>query len=166
MGKAGFGILWALATGAVVFLVGLPISLQAQLIAGSLILAGMIVLKLIRPEGVWRLISLSFGTAIVLRYVYWRTTSTLPPVNQLENFIPAILLYLAELYNVFMLFLSLFVVARPLPSRAPPPPSSLPANRRHLHPLLQRGRPAARHDARRRQGDRLPRRPLHRLASR
>ena len=89
MGKAGFGILWAMATGGVVFLVGLPISLQAQLIAGSLILAGMIVLKLIRPEGVWRLISLSFGTAIVLRYVYWRTTSTLPPVNQLENFIPA-----------------------------------------------------------------------------
>ena len=74
MGKAGFGLLWALATGAVLFLVGLPISLQAQLIAGSLIVAGMIILKLIRPEGVWRLISLSFGTAIVLRYVYWRTT--------------------------------------------------------------------------------------------
>ena len=51
MGKAGFGILWAMATGAVVFLVGLPISLQAQLIAGSLILAGMIVLKLSGPRG-------------------------------------------------------------------------------------------------------------------
>ena len=52
-----------------------------------------------------------------MRYVYWRTTSTLPPVNQLENFIPGFLLYLAEMYSVMMLALSLFVVAMPLPSR-------------------------------------------------
>ncbi len=121
MSKLGFGLLWAIAAGAALFLIGLPISLQAQLIAGSMVVAAMIVLKTIRPEGVWRLISLSLGTAIVLRYVYWRTTETIPPVNQLENFIPGVLLYLAELYNVFMLCLSLFVVAKPMPGRVSPP---------------------------------------------
>lgn len=121
MGKLGFAILWAVAAGAALFLIGLPINLQAQLIAGSAIVAAMIVLKTIKPEGVWRLISLSLGTAIVLRYVYWRTTETIPPINQLENFIPGILLYMAEMYNVCMLGLSLFVVAKPLAVRESPP---------------------------------------------
>ncbi len=45
--------------------------------------------------GVWRLIALGLGTAIVLRYVYWRATSTLPPVNQIEDFIPGVILFIA-----------------------------------------------------------------------
>ncbi len=126
MTKIGFALLWAVAAAAAIFLIGLPISLQAQLIAGSLVVAAMIVLKLVRPEGVWRVISLSLGTAIVLRYVYWRTSHTIPPVNQIENFVPGVLLYLAELYNVFMLGLSLFVVAKPLASRVSPPPPTDP----------------------------------------
>ena len=121
MTKIGFGILWALAATAALFLITLPISLQAQLIGCWLVLTAMICLKVVRPEGAWRLIALALGTAVVLRYVYWRTTETIPPINQPENFVPGILLYLAELYNVFMLGLSLFVVARPLPSRRPPP---------------------------------------------
>lgn len=121
MNKVAFAVLWAAAAIPALFLITLPISLQAQLIGGSLVVATMIGLRSIRPEGTWRLISLALGTAIVLRYVYWRTTSTLPPVNQLENFVPGLLLYLAEMYNVTMLGLSLFVVARPLPSREPVP---------------------------------------------
>src|SRR5690606_32582141 len=73
------------------------------------------------PLGVWRLIALGLGTAIVLRYVYWRATSTLPPVNQIEDFVPGVILFIAELYNIGMLFLSLFVVAMPLPRRETPP---------------------------------------------
>ncbi|MER8826426.1 UDP-forming cellulose synthase catalytic subunit [Mesorhizobium sp. M0938] len=108
---------WALASACVLTLVTLPISLETQLVAGMCVLVAMMVLKLVRPDGIWRLVALAFGTAIVMRYVYWRTTSTLPPVNQLENFIPGLLVYLAELYSVLMLALSLFVVALPLPSR-------------------------------------------------
>jgi len=52
-----------------------------------------------------------------LRYVYWRTTETLPPIEQIEDFIPGMLLYLAEMYNVLMLGLSIFIVAMPLPPR-------------------------------------------------
>jgi len=114
-------IVWAIAAACMLFIVSLPINLQAHLIAGTIVLAIMVVLKLLRPGGSWRLIALALGMAIVMRYVYWRTTSTLPPVSQLENFIPGLLLYLAEMYSVFMLVLSLFIVARPLPSRPPRP---------------------------------------------
>lgn len=113
-------LFWAMASAIVLFIVSLPINLQTHLIAGAVVLAIMMGLKLVNADGKWRLIALAFGTAIVMRYVYWRTTSTLPPVNQLSNFIPGLMLYLAEMYSVFMLALSLFIVAKPLPSREPP----------------------------------------------
>ncbi len=121
MRTASYVIFWALTAIVVIALVTLPISLQAHLIAGTIVVGAMIVLKFLRPYGVWRLIALGLGTAIVLRYVYWRTTSTLPPVNQLEDFIPGLIVYLAELYNIGMLGLSLFVVAMPLRNRETPP---------------------------------------------
>ncbi|MBL8576473.1 MAG: UDP-forming cellulose synthase catalytic subunit [Mesorhizobium sp.] len=110
-------VLWALASAMVIMLITLPISLETQLVAGMSVLFAMMILKLLRPDGIWRLIALAFGTAIVMRYVYWRSTSTLPPLNQPENFIPGFLLYLAEMYSVLMLALSLFVVAQPLAPR-------------------------------------------------
>ncbi len=110
-------VIWALAALMIVLLVTLPINTRTQLIASTLIVGAMAVIKLVNAEGKWRLVALAFGTAMVLRYVYWRTTSTLPPVNQPENFIPGLLVYLAEMYSVLMLGLSLFVVSMPLPAR-------------------------------------------------
>ncbi|WP_111430646.1 UDP-forming cellulose synthase catalytic subunit [Rhodobacteraceae bacterium DSL-40] len=115
--------LWALLALVLLSLVTLPVSLQAQLVGSAIILGAMIVMKQFRPDGVWRLVALAFGTTIVLRYVYWRTTSTIPPVNQIENFIPGFLLYLAEMYSVGMLALSLFVVAKPMSPREPVMPA-------------------------------------------
>lgn len=117
MRKLGVVTIWAIMSAVVVLLITLPVNLQTQLIVGLAVLAVMMVLKLVRPVGVWRLIALSLGTAIVLRYVYWRTTGTLPPLNQPQDFIPGFLLYLAEMYSVMMLGLSLFVVVAPLPPR-------------------------------------------------
>ena len=71
------GLLWACASLVVLVLVTLPISLQTHLIAGTAVVAAMALLKAFKPGGVWRLIALALGTSIVLRYVYWRTTSTL-----------------------------------------------------------------------------------------
>ncbi|MBM6594808.1 UDP-forming cellulose synthase catalytic subunit [Microvirga pudoricolor] len=120
---------WAAASAIVVLLIALPISLQAHLVAGLVVVSIMIILKFFRAEGVWRQIALALGTAIVLRYVFWRSTSTLPPITEIGNYIPAFLLYLAEMYSVMMLFLSLFVVSSPLPPRKPPPldPNDLPS---------------------------------------
>ncbi len=117
MQKLTMILFWAAASAAGIVLITLPVSLETQLVAGMSVLVAMMILKLLRPDGIWRLVALAFGTAIVLRYVYWRTTSTLPPVNQIENFIPGFLLYMAEMYSVLMLALSLFVVAQPLPPR-------------------------------------------------
>jgi cellulose synthase (UDP-forming) len=120
---------WAILSVVMLTLVTLPISLQAQLVGSATILGAMIVLKQFRPDGAWRLVALALGSAIVLRYVYWRTTSTIPPVNQIENFIPGFLLYLAEMYSVMMLALSLFVVASPMksrPAKVPAPDAELP----------------------------------------
>ncbi len=110
-------IVWALASVLIITLVTLPINTRTQLIASLLVVGVMAIIKIVKAEGKWRLVALAFGTAMVLRYVYWRTTSTLPPVNQLENFIPGLLVYLAEMYSVMMLALSLFVVSMPLPPR-------------------------------------------------
>ncbi len=126
MRKAWIAGLWAIASAMAVFLITLPISLQAHLIAGCIVVLVIILLKLFAPVGIPRLIALSLGSTIVLRYIYWRTTSTLPPISQIEDFIPGFLLYFAELYSVFMLVLSLFVVSSPLPSRTAPP---IPAGR-------------------------------------
>ncbi|SCY55968.1 UDP-forming cellulose synthase catalytic subunit [Microvirga guangxiensis] len=128
MRRGALVALWAVAAMLIVLLVALPISLQTHLVAGLVVVACMIVLKFFRAQGVWRIIALSLGTAIVLRYVFWRTTSTIPPITEIASFIPAILLYIAEMYSVMMLFLSLFVVSSPMPSRKPPKidPHNLP----------------------------------------
>ena len=117
MRHIGTTTLWAVVSALVILVITLPINLQTQLVASIAVVTFMAVIKVLRAEGIWRQIALAFGTAVVLRYVYWRTTSTLPPLNQLENFIPGFLLYLAEMYSVMMLALSLFVVAMPLPPR-------------------------------------------------
>ena len=117
MRKAGNVVIWALVSLCVIALITLPVNLQTQLIASITVVTLMALIKVLKWEGTWRLVALAFGTSIVLRYVYWRTTNTLPPVNQLENFIPGLLLYLAEMYSVMMLALSLFIIATPLPPR-------------------------------------------------
>lgn len=119
MGRFFAGVIWAILAIGTILIVSLPINLQTHLVVGGVVLTIMIFVKLMGLDGTWRLVGLALGTALVLRYVYWRTTSTIPPVTQLENFIPGLLLYLAEIYSVFMLFLSLFIVAKPLPSRTP-----------------------------------------------
>ncbi|GAB5373706.1 MAG: UDP-forming cellulose synthase catalytic subunit [Acuticoccus sp.] len=106
--------LWLAAAVALVFLITQPISLHTHLITVLVVVVVIAVLKMFERSGVLRAIVLALGTAVVLRYIYWRTTETIPPVSDLGNFIPGLLLYLAELYSVGMLFLSLFVVAEPL----------------------------------------------------
>ncbi|MGV3575352.1 MAG: UDP-forming cellulose synthase catalytic subunit [Devosia sp.] len=116
MNKALTVVMWIAISAIVLVLVTVPVSLQAHLVMGATLLGAMMVIKLLKLDGNWRLLLLTFGTIIVLRYAFWRTTSTLPPIDQLADFIPGLILYLAEMYCILMLFLSLFVVVRPMPS--------------------------------------------------
>ena len=118
---------WVLSVAAFLIITTMPINLQTQLICSLVVFALMAILKLLKKDGSLRIISLTFGLSIIARYVFWRTTETIPSPNQLENFIPGLLLYIAEMYNVLTLLLSLFVVSRPLPSR---PSCELPSHNR------------------------------------
>lgn len=108
---------WALLAAAMMVVITLPVSLQVHLITAVIFLAIMMIIKTLRLGGVWRLLLLALGTAIVLRYAFWRTTSTLPPIEQWADFIPGLLLYLGEMYCIVMLGLSLFVISAPVHSR-------------------------------------------------
>ncbi|MBF0680790.1 MAG: UDP-forming cellulose synthase catalytic subunit [Devosia sp.] len=109
--------IWLVMALAMLVIITIPVSLQVHLVMAVLFLLFMAVIKLLRLDGNWRLLLLTFGTVIVLRYAFWRTTSTIPPIDQWADFIPGLILYLAEMYCILMLFLSLFVVVRPIPPR-------------------------------------------------
>ncbi|MCF1502288.1 UDP-forming cellulose synthase catalytic subunit [Afifella sp. H1R] len=107
-------VLWLLATTATLLLIMQPISIEAQFVMGVAAVGGMAAVWMFSKEGVWRQVFLALATAVVLRYVYWRTTSTLPPISEPINFVPGFLVYLMEMFSVLMLFISLFITADPL----------------------------------------------------
>ncbi len=101
------------------FLLWLPISLQAQLVLSLAILAAMLICMM-RPENkTFRLMTFVFAAAIALRYAYWRTTETLPDISEPLNFIPGFILYLAEMFCLVMLAINFFIVADPVKRKAP-----------------------------------------------
>ncbi len=103
-----------------VFLLWLPISLQAQLVL-SLSILGLMLLFMMRPQNkTFRLMTFVFSAVLALRYAFWRTTETLPDINEPLNFIPGIILYAAEMYCLVMLAINFFIVADPL-QRKPAP---------------------------------------------
>jgi len=113
MPNLGILLFWLLSALGVLFFCFIPINLATQLSLGISVLILVAILKHFKVGGPWRLVVVGLCSAVVLRYVYWRTTQTIPPVSQLQNFIPGILLYMAELYSVMMLALSVFVVSLP-----------------------------------------------------
>lgn len=94
--------------------VTMPVGHETQLALGLVIAAVMLAIWRKREVPLWRHVFLALGTFVVLRYVYWRTTETLPSPDRLIDFVPGVLLYVAEMYCVAMLAVSLFVVADPL----------------------------------------------------
>lgn len=109
---------WAAATIAMLALASAPIGVSAELALGSAVIVAMFVVKRLGSGPVQRHVFLALGTLIVLRYVWWRTTQTIPSFDDPVGFSAGILLYVAEMFCVGMLFVSLFVVADPL--RRPP----------------------------------------------
>ncbi|MGT2481188.1 hypothetical protein ACU4GR_25640 [Methylobacterium oryzae CBMB20] len=71
---------------------------------------------------------LALGTAVVIRYVYWRVTGTLPTLDDPVSFGLGVVLALAELYCVLILTVSLIVNVAPLAAAPPPalPEAELP----------------------------------------
>ncbi|WP_108658756.1 UDP-forming cellulose synthase catalytic subunit [Acuticoccus kandeliae] len=106
-------LLWLATVATIIFMVTQPVSLDTHFVTSLIIVVIIALLKMFDRQGLFRAIVLALGTAVVLRYLYWRTFTTIPPISELQNFIPGVLLYFAEFYSVLMLFLSLFVTADP-----------------------------------------------------
>nr|WP_316652458.1 UDP-forming cellulose synthase catalytic subunit [uncultured Gellertiella sp.] len=101
------------------FVLWLPISLQAQLVLSFAVL-GLLFIAMSRPDNkTFRMMTFVFSGILALRYAYWRTTETLPNFSEPWNFIPGLLLYLAEMYCLLMLAVSYFMLADPLRRTAP-----------------------------------------------
>lgn len=109
---------WLLSAGLVAFLVTLPLGTQSQLVLGLVLIAALLVVWRVWRGANQRMMMMSIGTLLVLRYLYWRASSTLPSMSDMADFIPGMILFAAELFCIGMLFISLFVVANPL-ERAP-----------------------------------------------
>lgn len=106
--------LWALSALLLAGLVALPIGTSSQLVVGLSLLGALILIWAFVRAPIQRPLMMCVGTILVLRYLYWRVFYTLPNVHDLPDFIPGVILLAAELFCIGMLFISLFVVMRPL----------------------------------------------------
>ncbi len=121
-------LLWFVWGAAFVALATEPVGIRSQLAVSVGAILLMMTIRGLGLQGVWRQIFLALGTAIVMRYFFWRTVNTIPPMSDLWNFIPGVMLYAAEVYSAIMLAISLFVVSDPIERKPPSPiaPEDLP----------------------------------------
>ncbi|MCD7107989.1 UDP-forming cellulose synthase catalytic subunit [Rhizobium sp. DKSPLA3] len=106
--------IWITSAAAIFAFVLQPVGADVQLLVSALTIGFLFVITRFNKAGPLRYIALATASIIVLRYAYWRTTSTLPPIDDLMSFIPGMLLYVAEMFCIFMFFISVFVVADPV----------------------------------------------------
>jgi len=107
-------ILWSIGAIATLGVASLPLGIEAQLALVAGALAAMLALKLLNVTGPFRAVFLALGTFVILRYLFWRVSSTIPSIGSPTDFAAGVVLLIAEIYCIAMLFLSLFTVADPV----------------------------------------------------
>ncbi len=120
---------WALCAALALGFLTQPVGLTAQGVLCAAAGAGMLALWLLFPRrGLARMAFLALGTAVVIRYAYWRVTGTLPTLDDPVSFGLGVVLALAELYCVLILTVSLIINVAPLARGAAPvlPEADLP----------------------------------------
>lgn len=105
---------WLAIVVAMFLLIAQPVGHSARFNLSVIVIAILAVIMILKLDGFWRHVFLALASVVILQYAYWRTTSTLPPLEDLYSFIPGIILYAAEMYCILMLGISLFVVADPI----------------------------------------------------
>ncbi|WP_083656686.1 UDP-forming cellulose synthase catalytic subunit [Mongoliimonas terrestris] len=92
----------------------LPVGPQAQAMLGVAGLAAMLVIDKVAHRGPGRIAFLVVGLALVVRYMVWRMTATLPPASDVTNHVASLVVLSAELFCFLTMLLGLFAVARPM----------------------------------------------------
>jgi len=135
MGKSGFVMSFALRVAAwlacaavAVLLLTQPVSTDAQLALSLTAIAAMLLIWRFAKSPVSRQAFLAIGSFVVIRYMYWRLTNTLPPASDPLGFGIGLVVLTAEIYCVLILSISLTINADPLirPPLPRDPDESLP----------------------------------------
>lgn len=91
-----------------------PVSVETQLALSTSAIFGMILLWKFGRGPIVRQMFLATGSFIVMRYMYWRITSTMPPLSDPLGFFFGGILLCAEIYCVCVLVISLLINVDPL----------------------------------------------------
>jgi cellulose synthase (UDP-forming) len=112
--------IWLASAALTLLLLSQPLgtTVQLEMSIGAIVLMGIV--WLFGRGRRSRLVFLAIGSLVVLRYIYWRLSSTLPPTSDPLGFAMGVILIAAELYCFYILALSLVINADPL-HRAPAP---------------------------------------------
>lgn len=107
-------IAWGIASFIALVLLTQPVSAAAQLALSGTIIAVLLGTWFFGRGLVARQLFLALASFVVIRYMYWRTTSTLPPISDPLGFSIGLVLVIAEIYCVVILCISLLMNADPL----------------------------------------------------
>jgi cellulose synthase (UDP-forming) len=114
MGSFIRGALIALSALGLLVLITFPVSSSAQMVLSAGAIAAMLVFWPLRTHRISRYIFLALGSVIVLRYLYWRSSQTLPDINDVMDFSAGMVLLVAEIFCIVLFFINLFIVVDPL----------------------------------------------------
>ena len=89
---------WALCASLACALLWQPVGVRAQLGLGVAVILAMMLIRSVGGGRFMRWTFLALGSFIILRYVYWRATQTLPDFDDVLGLTFGTLLALAELY--------------------------------------------------------------------
>ncbi len=121
MGDRANFLVWFLLVIAVAGIVSVPTSIQVQATLGiAAVLAVMLLKPLVMDNMVARFTMMAIASTLVMRYWAWRVTETLPPVEDVISFVPAVILFIVETYAIGVFFLSGFMTADPVRRGLPP----------------------------------------------
>jgi cellulose synthase (UDP-forming) len=107
-------VAWLASGAAALLLLTQPVSTDAQLSLSVTAIVVMIVLWRFGKTPIFRQAFLAVGSFVVIRYLYWRLTNTLPPVSDPIGFSIGLVVLTAELYCVLILIISLTINSDPL----------------------------------------------------
>ncbi|MCC1481341.1 UDP-forming cellulose synthase catalytic subunit [Roseibaca sp. Y0-43] len=120
-GEIGLALLWFAIVVPLAFLASIPTSNAVQ---GALGLFAVLCVALLKPFTMKTIVArfalLAIASAIVMRYWFWRVTSTLPPVEEPLSFGIAVSLFAVETYAIWVFFVSSFITADPIERKLPP----------------------------------------------
>jgi len=122
-------IAWVLSSFVAIALLTQPVSVQAQLALGVTTIAGMLFVWAFMKGPLARQLFLALATFVVVRYVYWRVSFTLPPASDPVGLGFGLVLLAAELYCVMILAISLVIGVDPIrrPRQARRPDEAMPS---------------------------------------